>query len=358
MHQTRFKTAPRYICPQTRSDLHEDGQALRTLSGEFEYPLHRGVPQFLRFSPVEDEATRIELEHLNRLASESDWGTALRAVYGDKANEIRYVTDIARGSFISLLPVGPETDILEIGPGLGQFTAQLARQARSVWAIEVVAGQAEFAAARCRQQGLTNVEMAVGGDDCRLPYGDGAFDLVVLNLVFEWCASRCVDETQIDVQRRLLSEIYRVLRPGGSLYLTTKNRFALRYLIGKPDEHFYDLRFGSALPRWLGRVLLRLTGHARPMGLLHSHNALKLMLLDAGFHSATSFWATPEMRYPAHYVCTDAACVREARRKPGFIQGEGRSTRTLMRLIPASLVKQFTPGLAFLAMKGQPSHPR
>ena len=58
------------------------------------------------------------------------------------------------------------------------------------------------------------------------------------------------------------------------------------------------------------------------------------------------------MRYPAHYVPTDAASIREARRSPGFVQGETRSTKLLMRFIPASLVKNFTPGLAFLATKG------
>ncbi len=83
---------------------------------------------------------------------------------------MRYVTESGRASFIELLPLTQASDVLEIGPGLGQFTPLLARCAKSVSAIEVVAGQAEFAAQRCQQQGLTNVQFAVGGDDCRLPY--------------------------------------------------------------------------------------------------------------------------------------------------------------------------------------------
>ncbi len=85
--------------------------------------------------------------------------------------------------------------------------------------------------------------------------------------------------------------------------------------------------------------------------MLYSYNALKAMLRAAGFQRVNSFWATPEMRYPAHYVPTDAASIRKARRSPGFVQGEARSTKLLMRFIPASLVKNFTPGLAFLATK-------
>jgi SAM-dependent methyltransferase len=215
----------------------------------------------------------------------------------------------------------------------------------------VVAGQAEFAAERCRQEDIANVRFAVGGDDCRLPYTSDSFDVVVLNLVFEWCASRCSDEPIANVQRRLLDEIRRVLKPDGSLYLTTKNRFALRLLIGKRDEHCYGVRFGNALPRWLARFLVRWKGHPRPAGYLYSYTALKAMLHDAGFEKVDTYWATPEMRYPTQYVPTDIASIRKARRTPGFVQGESRSTRLLMRLIPASLVKHFTPGFAFLATK-------
>lgn len=342
----------RYVCPRTRMPLHLENGVLRSTKGQIvEYPLISGIPQFLCFEPAENEKDIKRLERLNQLARESGWESALRAVHAGDDQFIQYVTDPKRASFIELLPLTRETDVLEIGPGLGQFTAQLARQAKSVCALEVVAGQAEFSAERCRQEGMNNVHLAVGGDDCRLPYADASFDLVVLNLVFEWCASRCVEETHNDVQRRLLAEMYRVLRPGGSLYLATKNRFALRYVIGKPDEHFHGMRFGSALPQWLASCLLRLRGLSRMPGKLFSYGALKAMLRNAGFERIDSFWATPEMRYPVQYVPTDAASIREARRNPDFIQGEGRSTRLLMRFIPAPLVKYFTPGLAFLATK-------
>lgn len=342
---------PRYVCPRTHAPLRLDGDALRDMAGNIVYPVRAGIPQFLRFAPVEDEQTTAKLERLNRLAREEGWQSALGVVYSDNEGMIRYVTNLERASFIKLLPVTRDSDVLEIGPGLGQFTALLACQARSVFALEIVAGQAEFAAERCRQEGVTNVHLATGGDDCRLPYTDAVFDVVVLNLVFEWCAWRCLDEPFESVQRRFLEEICRVLKPGGSLYLATKNRFALRNLIGKPDEHCHELRFGSALPRWLARLLMRLKGHSRPLGMLYSYTALKAMLHDAGFEKVDTFWAAPEMRFPTHYVPTDAASIREARRSPGFVQGDSRSTRLLMRFVPAPLVKHFTEGLALLATK-------
>ena len=142
----------------------------------------------------------------------------------------------------------------------------------------MVPEQAEFVAVRTRQEGLGNVSVAIGGDDCRLPYRDGAFDGIVLNLVFEWCGSRLESESHEQAQTRLLEEMVRVLKPGGFLYLATKNRFALRLLLGGADEHMFDMAFGSALPPRLAAWLLKRKGHARPMGKLYSHDALMAKL--------------------------------------------------------------------------------
>lgn len=343
--------SPKYRCPRTHAPLRLAGDALESADGTVQYPVKAGVPQLLHFESAEDADTRSMLARMNEMARTSGWEPALRATYSSDTQLLRYVTEGGRSSFVDLLPLDGNSDVLELGPGLGQFTAILAKRARSVCALEVVAGQAEFAAERCRQMGAANVFLAAGGDDCRLPYADQSFDVVVINLVFEWCASRCVDEPITTVQRRLLAEASRVLRPGGSMYLATKNRYALRLLLGKRDEHCYGVRFGSALPRWLAAFLVRRKGHARQFGMLYSHGALREMVRAAGFDEIKSFWATPEMRYPAHYVPTDAESIRKARAMPGFVQGEFRSTRMLMRFIPAPLVRHFTPGLAFLATK-------
>ena len=338
------------MCPRTRVPLHVEGDKLCAKDGTALYRTRDGIANFLQLEPLEDADTRSKLERLTRLARIEGWRAALHCVYGDDPALIQYVTDPARAAFIRLLET-TQRDVLEIGPGLGQFTAALAKDARCVQALEVVEGQAQFVAERCRQSGIGNVKVAAGGEDCRLPYPDAAFDIVVLNLVFEWCASRSSAEPTETVQKRLLAEIFRVLRPGGSLYLATKNRFALRILTGKPDEHYCGLRFASALPRWLADRLLNLRGIRRAPGRLYSHNGLRRMLRMAGFEKVDSLWAVPEMRTPIKFVPTDAVSIRNARRTKGFIQGELKSTQLLMRMVPAWLVRHFTPGLVFLAWK-------
>ena len=341
-----------FRCPATGSRLRAEGELLVSDNGGLRYPVRDGIPSFLSGEPIEDDETRRELAKLNQSASQHGWRRALDEVYGPEADIVNYVTDPSRAGFLDLLGLDETRTVLEIGPGLGQFSWLIAKRAKHLYGLEVVEGQAHFAATRCRQEGVHNSTFACGGDDCRLPFPDECMDVVLLNLVFEWCSTRNPDESAETGQQRLLAEMHRVLKPGGSLYLATKNRFALRYLLGKPDEHSFAMRFGNALPRWLHRLALRIKGHARPAGFLHSHDALRSMLIDAGYAEVQSFWAAPEMRYPTHIIPTDSASIRAARSLENFVQGDSRSTKSIMPRIPSGMVKHFTPGLTFVARKG------
>lgn len=310
--------------------------------------MNRGIPFFLNDYVPESDEIKDQLSRVNELAREKHWKEAVKDVYGDWG----YIFPDGRDEWLKLLSIDSDAHVLEIGTGMGQFSPLISRKCKTLHALEVIPQQAEFAAERCRQEGCTNVEFACGGDDCLLPYKDNSFDWVVLNLVFEWCSTRNDQKTDFaSGQRSMLSEMNRVLKPGGKLYLLTKNRFALRLLIGKQDEHCYGMRWGNALPRPLMKSLLRRKGKSRPDGLLHSHNGLVKMFKNAGFEKVESFWATPEMRYPKDCVSTAASSIRAARKRPEFVQGELKSTRFLMRLVPAGMVKHLTPGLQMIAQK-------
>lgn len=311
------------------------------------FPVNGGIPHFLRYEPVEDAADAARLERLNEAARLDGWRIAVDKVWPEVA---RYVTDEGRRAFIDLLPTDPGARILEIGAGLGQHTITLAQRGRAVHALEVVPGQARFVAQRCAQSGRNNVFVACAGDDCFLPYADGCFDAVVANLVFEWCGTREKHLRPREAQERLLREIRRVMKTEGVLFLATKNRFAIRYVLGGRDENMEGMRFGNALPRWITGRCAR--GHSRQVrGLLHSYRGLQQMLFASGLSVSSSYWAIPDMRYPELYVLTDPASVRQAQGNGCLFKGKSRSLR-LMRLIPSRLVKFLAPGLVFLARAG------
>lgn len=332
-------------CPRTGRALALLGAVLQTPEGSQRYPVERGVPNFRAHDPADAEDER-ELAAMAADAQRDGWRAALQAHRGEL---LGYVDDPERARFLDLLPLSPATVALEIGPGLGQFLVPLGRRVARAYGLELSPGQAQFAAARCREEGVHNVVVAAGGDDLLLPYADASVDVVILNNVFEWVRPPGTSLVTQDAQALLLSEVQRVLRPGGVFFLATKNRFALRHLLGGRDENARDLRFGHALPRRLVRALA--ADRPRILGLLHSQRGLAALLREAGFDPGTSYWAGPDPRYPKWYVATDAAAVRAARGRADFVQGSTRATRVLMPLVPAALVKHLTPGLAFVARK-------
>jgi len=309
------------------------------------------VPCFLHYQSADEGWSEDELGQLAAVAKERGWREAVIQVYGADSAMLRYVDSKERELFLSLLPVDETSDVLEVGIGFGQFTVPLARRAHQVYALEVRLQQAIFSKLRCQQEGVSNVLMACGGDDCKLPYPDASMDIVVLNLVFEWCGSRLLDSPGETGQRILLREVARVLKPGGTMYLATKNRYALRLLLGGPDEHAHEMPFGFALPGWIMHPLLKLRGHDQPGGTLHSYGMLKSMIREAGMRTTESYWAVPEMRFPRAYVRTTADAIREARQTLKRPLGESRRTSFALSFVPSRLVKLVSPGLVFLAVK-------
>ena len=284
-----------------------------------------------------------QLNTLNAVARQQGWRSGVSAAYDTEL--LHYVDNPDRLIFLSLLPLNPGDAVLEIGPGLGQISIPLSRRVATVDALEVVRGQAEFCAERSRQEDAMNIRITAGGDNCELPYADESFNGVILNLVLEWCGWRAGGSHE-DMHRKLLGEVSRVLKPGGFFYLATKNRFSLRLLTGGPDEHMFQMRFGSALPRWLSRVLLR---GRRPPGHLHSYRELRALLRDAGFDRIDSYWATPEMRWPTHMLKFESDSFAQERRN--VPQGESRRAAAVTSLLPSFMIKHVAPGLAFLARK-------
>jgi SAM-dependent methyltransferase len=108
----------------------------------------------------------------------------------------------------TLAPQGGER-ILEIGPGTGYYTPELAEWIGAEGRLEIFDIQPEMldhAMRRVGERGLSNVT-ATEGDARMLPHDDDSFDAVVLTAVLG----------EIPDQDAALREIARVLRPGGRL---------------------------------------------------------------------------------------------------------------------------------------------
>jgi ubiquinone/menaquinone biosynthesis C-methylase UbiE len=116
---------------------------------------------------------------------------------------------ITRERLGTILEPSPGERVLEIGPGTGYYTLDLAGWVGSDGAVEVFDLQQEMldhTIRRAREAGLWNVN-PTQGDAQELPYDDDSFDAAVLVTVLG----------EIPDQEAALREIARVLRPGGRL---------------------------------------------------------------------------------------------------------------------------------------------
>lgn len=344
-------TSPFYAfaCPETHRPLAVSATQLESTETGRVFPIQDGIPNFLKYPPLEDEETVQRLQSMTDTCRKHGWQEAIKT---EAHESMAYVVDETRARFLDLLPITKESRVLELGASVGQHTYLIAQRCASVHALEIVPMQALFASLRCSQLGCSNVRLACGGDDCRLPFFDEAFDVVVVNLVLEWCGARSPEKRFVECQRRLLAECRRVLSSDGCLFLATKNRFFLKRLAGMRDDHAYGIRFGNTLPRWLLKGLLRLKGKTGPEGVLHSYGALRRMLRSAGFGHIDPWWAIPDARHPRMYRRLDTSSIRQVWQAGELTGGGTRYSRFLSRWCPAPLVPRFTRSLVFLAYKG------
>jgi ubiquinone/menaquinone biosynthesis C-methylase UbiE len=116
---------------------------------------------------------------------------------------------ITRERLRETLEPQPGERVLEIGPGTGYYSLELAGWLGAEGTLELFDIQQEFldhTINRLAESGLDNA-IATQGDATALPYDDDAVDAVILTAVLG----------EIPDQDAALGEIARVLRPGGRL---------------------------------------------------------------------------------------------------------------------------------------------
>jgi ubiquinone/menaquinone biosynthesis C-methylase UbiE len=116
---------------------------------------------------------------------------------------------ITRSRLRSVLRPEPGERILEIGPGVGYYTLDMAEWVGPEGRIEIFDLQQEFldhTTGRARERGLGNV-IPTQGDATALPYEDASIDAVVLTAVLG----------EIPDSVAALRQIRRVLKPSGRL---------------------------------------------------------------------------------------------------------------------------------------------
>lgn len=135
----------------------------------------------------------------------------------------------------------PEQSILDIGAGMGGFAVGLRLKGINVRGIEFNPTYVEIANLRAEVHGIE--PLVIQGAIEQLPFADQSFDIVHCHDVLEHCQDPL----------KGLSEIQRILKPGGFALVTFIHRFAWN------DPHFHVYGINWLPRRWGSPLALSLT---------------------------------------------------------------------------------------------------
>jgi ubiquinone/menaquinone biosynthesis C-methylase UbiE len=271
-----------------------------------QWPVRDGIPCFVPLSKLPDYGLAADMDRLARQARSEGWLRALETHLAQNAARRDYVREYvaseARADFRFLMSLPSDATILDVGSGWGTIAVALARTSRCVYALDTTLANLAFVQVRAEQEGLSNV-VAVMGDATCLPIPPSSCDAVLMVGVLEWVPWGRDDGSPQDLQSKALHEAYRVLKPGGQIYVGIENRFSVKSFLGAKEPHT-GLRFISLLPRSLANAYSRRLRQQPFREWTYSQQGLTSLLLAAGFATVRFHYPIPSyqnIRYITNY---------------------------------------------------------
>lgn len=171
------------------------------------------------------------------------------------------------------------SDILEIGCGMGAITELLCQKAKSVTSVELSKRRASAAYLRCRN--YSNLEIIVGNlNDIEF---EKKFDYITLIGVLEYQGRYTDSENPF---KDFLSKIKSLLKPNGKLLIAIENKYGLKYWCGAREDH-------TAIPfDGLNQYILSKTAQT------FSRQELAALVKSAGFENSFFYYPLPDYKFP------------------------------------------------------------
>lgn len=313
------------------------------------------------------------MEELNKAAETDGCETALRKIIKDK--EIReYIVEEGRVDPLFFLPVTKESVVLDVGCKWGGLTVPFSDYCKQIVGIDTTYETIKFLDIRKRELKKENISLAVASA-LNLPFKECSFDVVILNGVLEWLgyddnfdatkdygkkrdALNVKKSKPDDMQKKSIKEIFRVLKPGGALFIGIENRFDLNYFFGALEDHT-NLKYISLMPRFLANLYMKLKLKQEFRTYTYSMPALRTILKKIGFGKIEFLTAFNSYREPDYiFSLEDPRLLRyflENHRKNNSKNFFKRAVWKL--LVKMNIYKFLVPSFLIIAQKaGRDSH--
>lgn len=288
------------ICPHCRGELDGPGaNELACAACNRRYPIIQGIPDLRIFSDpyITREEEYAKANHLAERFGDFDFARLVEYYYsisplvppqyarkyarslvaaGARAPAWLAAWEVAAGA-------GATESFLDVGCGTGPLLIAAKNYARRA-GVDIALRWLVMCKKRLLEAGV-NVPLICACAEA-LPFRDALFDRAAADSTVE----------HISDQRRALGEVFRVMRGGSHIFVSTPNRFSIG-----PDPQT-GIWAGSLLPlRWT-QAIVRRQGGLPPQRNLLSAAGLRKLLKDAGFADIKLFLpAIPEeqrMHFP------------------------------------------------------------
>ena len=189
-----------------------------------------------------------------------------------------HITPI-RKNILKWYPFKQDSDILEVGAGMGAITGVLCDKAKSVTAVELSKQRASAIAARCKNR--DNLEIIVGNfNDIKF---EKKFDYITLIGVLEYAS---LYTNTKNPYTDFLKYIKSLLKEDGKLLIAIENQFGMKYFSGAAEDH-------------TGIVYDGIMGYKNKEGIrTFGKEELKEILKQSGFEYYKFYYPMPDYKLP------------------------------------------------------------
>lgn len=184
-----------------------------------------------------------------------------------------------RQNLLNWYPIDKNSDVLEIGCGMGAITELLCKKSKNVTAVELSKKRATATYLRCRN--YDNLEIIVGNlNDIQF---SKKYDYITLIGVLEYQNNFTnSDNPFVD----FLNTIRNLLKPDGKLLIAIENKYGLKYWCGAPEDH-------SGIP-FDGINNYKFSNIARTF----SKAELNSIIKTSGFKNTYFYYPLPDYKMP------------------------------------------------------------
>jgi len=290
-------------CPVCGVELQRQQDAFLCRACARAWPTRDGIASFRETDVYGGDDPRPEFRALLEDIRQRGWDEAVHHRL-PRANRERYrdIFDPRLADWFYVIDIGARGRALDLGSEWGGLSMRLAKLFDDVVAVDSVWERIEFARMLFEHEGLGNVTQVHAGIG-ELPLARESFDLIVIGDWFEWAALWGDERDPAVAQRSVLTKLHSLLRAGGTLCLTVRNRCALSAMLGR---------------------IRRRTGQG---GLRHSAAGYRRLLTAAGFAEVEGLAAFPSHSHPRMLVpladpsrlawATELSLARRARKLSG-----------------------------------------